>query len=69
MSQAERDKLAVLLAYWIKHNKEHGEEFKEWAEKAGGFGESAVHDELLDAYHKINEANELLLKASEKLKK
>jgi len=69
VSQTERDKLAALLVYWIKHNREHGEEFKEWAEKARGFGESEVHDELLDAYRKINEANEVLLKASKKLKK
>ena len=65
MSQTERDKLAALLVYWIKHNREHGEEFREWAEKATGFGESEVHDELIDACHKINEANELLLKAAQ----
>ena len=33
MEKTERGKLDVLLNYWIEHNKEHGEEYKEWTEK------------------------------------
>jgi hypothetical protein len=69
MGQAEKDKLSALLDYWVKHNKEHGEEFKEWAEKAKDFGEAAIHDELMQAYEEMDKTNALLLSASERLKK
>jgi len=68
MDQAERDKLMVLLDYWVKHNREHGEEFREWAEKARSFGEIAVHDDLLGAWEEVGKANASLLRALEKLK-
>jgi len=68
MDQAERDELRVLLDYWVKHNREHGEEFREWAEKAESFGEIGVHDELMEACEEMGKANASLLKALEKLK-
>jgi len=68
MDQAESDKLRVLLDYWVKHNREHGEEFREWAEKAKSFGEIAVHDELMEACEEMGKANSSLLRALEKLK-
>ena len=69
MGQAEKGKLRALLDYWVKHNKEHGEEFKEWAEKAKDFGETAIHDELMQASEEMDKTNALLLSASERLKK
>jgi len=68
MDQAERGKLRVLLDYWVKHNREHGEEFREWAEKARSFGEIAVHDELMEAREEMGKANASLLRALERLK-
>ena len=68
MEQHEKEKLIVLLDYWIKHNKEHGDEFKEWAGKFEDMGEEGVHDELMGAFRKMGEANELLLKALEKMR-
>jgi len=68
MDQAERGKLRVLLDYWVKHNREHGEEFREWAEKARSFGEIAVHDELMEAREEMGKANASLLRALEKLR-
>lgn len=68
MDQAERGKLRVLLDYWVKHNREHGEEFKEWAEKARSFGEIAVHDELMEACEEMGKANASLLRALERLR-
>lgn len=68
MDQAESDELRLLLDYWVKHNKEHGEEFREWAEKAESFGELGVHDELMEAYEEMGRANASLLRALEKLK-
>ena len=67
MDQAERGKLRVLLDYWVKHNREHGEEFREWAEKARSSGETAVHEELMEAYEEMDRANASLLRALEKL--
>jgi hypothetical protein len=68
VKQDERDKLVVLIDYWIKHNKEHGDEFKEWAEKARSLEEGAVQDALMAAFFKMSETNELLLDALDKLK-
>ena len=68
MDQAEKDKLRILLDYWVKHNREHGEEFKEWAENAKSYGETAVHDELMEAVEQMTKANAPLLRATEKLR-
>ena len=67
MDTAQMDRLRVLLDYWIKHNEEHGAEFKEWADKAKGFGEIAVHDDLIEAHDETQKATASLLKALEKL--
>ena len=70
MEKDQIDRLRVLLEYWIKHNEEHGEEFREWAEKAGDSGESAdIHNNLLGAYEAVGKANELLAKALDSLQK
>jgi hypothetical protein len=68
VEQREKEKLIVLLDYWIKHNTEHGDEFKEWADKVEDMGEEGVHDELVGAFQKMGEVNELLLKALEKMR-
>ena len=68
MDKAQMDRLKVLLDYWIEHNEEHGEEFREWAEKARGFGAVAIHDNLLGAYEAIGKANALLVKALDSLR-
>lgn len=39
MSEQEKEKLKVLLDHWIEHNKEHADEFREWAEKAKNLSE------------------------------
>ena len=67
MDMAQMDKLRVLLDYWIRHNEEHGAEFKEWAEKAQGLGETAVYDDLMKAHDETQKANTSLLRALEKL--
>ena len=68
MDQAEKDRLTVLLDYWVKHNREHGEEFREWAEKSRSFGQIAVHDYLLKAHEEMGKANASLLRALEELR-
>ncbi len=68
MDEAEKEKLRILLGYWIEHNREHGEEFKEWAEKSRDLGEAMVCEDLLDAVQHMDKANEFLLRALRKLR-
>ena len=57
MNNEEKEKLRILLDYWIKHNREHGEEFKEWAEKVKKGGETAIYDELMLAVKQMENIN------------
>ena len=69
MDKSDRKKLETLLDYWIDHNKEHGEEFKEWAEKAKELGELITQGNLLDAAQYMQKSNEALLAALEELRR
>ena len=68
MSEAEKEKLKILLNHWIEHNRQHAQEFREWAEKAKSFGQAEVHDDMMRAVQQMNKANEFLLSALERLK-
>jgi hypothetical protein len=68
MDDTEKRKLEVLLGYWVKHGKEHGAEFKEWANTARDAGEVLVYNHIMEAAQGIDEANKSLLKALEVLK-
>jgi nickel/cobalt exporter len=68
MARDDMAKLEVLLDHWIEHNREHAEEFTEWAEKAKGLGQEAVHEEMTQAVKQMNRANESLLAALKRLK-
>jgi nickel/cobalt exporter len=69
MDKSEIEKLKILLNHWIEHNKQHGEEFREWAEKARALGEVAVQKEMLGAAQYMDKASESLLRALEELNK
>ncbi len=69
MSNDERAKLRTLLNYWIEHNKEHSQEFKEWAGKAKGFGEAEAGDDMLLAAQEMDKANEILSQALRRLER
>ncbi|MBW2333381.1 MAG: hypothetical protein JRF08_08165 [Deltaproteobacteria bacterium] len=47
MSDIEREKFRILLNYWVRHNREHGEDFKKWANKAKEIGETEVFEDIL----------------------
>jgi hypothetical protein len=64
----EREKLRILIHHWIEHNREHAEEFREWAGEARAIEEQAASDNILKAAERLEEANEFLLRAAEKLK-
>jgi hypothetical protein len=67
MSNENRTKLRTLLNYWIDHNKEHSQEFKEWAGRAEGSGEVEISKEITEAARKMDEASENLLRALKRL--
>lgn len=58
----EQEKLRVLIPHWIEHNQEHADEFVKWASSAGN-----AEQDLLEAAHRIVEANKVLSSALEKL--
>lgn len=60
--------LEVRLGYWIHHNREHGEEFREWAGKAGEAGMSSVAGHLTQASDLMAEATTALENALQVLK-
>jgi hypothetical protein len=61
----ERVKLKALLNYWIEHNREHSQEFTEWAGKAKEMGEDEVCEAMLKAVQKMDSSSQLLVKALE----
>ncbi len=67
MADDERVKLRILLKHWIEHNKEHGQEFREWAGKAKAFGDSEAAEEMLRAAQAMNRASEALAQALSRL--
>ena len=64
---SEEEKIRTLLDYWIEHNREHGQEFNEWAEKMKDADKPIVSAELLQASLDMGKATEHLLKARERL--
>ena len=67
MGSEERAKLRTLLNYWVEHNREHSQEFREWAEKAKAFGEVEVADEMLQAAQEMDKASGLLSQSLKRL--
>ena len=68
MGNDERAKLRTLLNYWLEHNKEHSQEFREWAEKAKVLGEAEAYEEMLQAAQQMDKASEYLSQALRGLK-
>lgn len=66
--QGEKEKLRILLNHWVQHNREHAQEFRHWAEKAGEWGQGTVSEDILRAAQQMDKGNESLLKALERLK-
>lgn len=67
MGNDERAKLRTLLNYWIEHNREHSQEFREWAGKAKGFGEGEAGEDMLQAAQEMDKASEALSQALRRL--
>jgi hypothetical protein len=63
-----REKLDILLDYWIEHNSEHEKEFRDWADKVGALS-TAVSQQLQQAAVKMTAASHELRKAKQALSK
>jgi hypothetical protein len=60
-------KLKTLLGYWIEHNHEHGQEFREWADRAAVPGD--IGKDLRQAAEEMDKASQFLSEAQEKLER
>ena len=69
MGNDEREKLKTMLNYWIEHNREHSQEFRQWAGKAKGLGEAEAGEEMLQAAQEMDKASETLTQALRRLEK
>ena len=63
-----QEKLNILLDYWIEHNSEHEQEFRDWADKVA-FLSSEVALQLQEAATKLAAASADLMKAKQALPK
>jgi hypothetical protein len=43
---SDQDKLRILLAFWMEHNLEHAEDFRQWARRAEAFGSKQAASKL-----------------------
>jgi len=64
---SDQEKLRILLAYWVRHNLEHAEEFREWAQRALEFGGKDVALKLEAAAQEMADLNDSLHAALELL--
>jgi hypothetical protein len=58
----DEDKLRVLIPHWMRHNDEHGAEFRRWVDQAG-----AAAADIEAAAVALARVNEALAAALEKL--
>jgi rubrerythrin len=63
-----QEKLRVLLDYWIEHNSEHEQEFRDWADKVAP-SYTEVANQLQKAAIKMASVSDELMKAKQALPK
>jgi hypothetical protein len=63
-----REKLRILLDYWIEHNSEHEQEFRDWADKVVSLS-TEVAQQLQKAATKMAAVSNELMKAKQALSK
>ncbi len=60
-------RLKILLGHWVEHNREHGQEFREWAGRAAALGESEAGGDIASAAGEMARAGRHLSRAPERL--
>jgi hypothetical protein len=63
-----QEKLRILLDYWIEHNSEHEQEFRDWADKVVSLS-TEVAQQLQKAATKMAAVSDELMKAKQALSK
>jgi len=61
-----QEKLRILLDYWIEHNSEHEQEFRDWADKVVPLS-TEIAQQLREAAAKMASASAELMKAKQAL--
>ena len=56
----DMQKLKVLLAHWVEHNREHADAFRQWAQRAEEYGSEEVASTLQTAAQEMKSLNERL---------
>ena len=67
MENKEGEKIRILLRHWIEHNKEHSQEFREWAGKAQVAGETMSSENMILAAQEMDQASVFLSRALSQL--
>ena len=67
IEKSDLEKLSILLAHWIEHNKTNQESFAQWAAKANGMGKSDTSRSIEKAVEYMEMANSMLAEARERL--
>jgi hypothetical protein len=65
---SEREKLGKLLEFWIKHNDDHVNTYREWSKKAGSENLGEIEHLLKEACERTLSINELFKQAIKKLR-
>ncbi len=63
----ELQTLYALLGHWVEHNLSHEKSFNEWAERADNLGKGETAKAIRDAVKLMEDANEMLRVAKEKM--
>ena len=69
MDNDEREKLRTMLHYWTIHNREHSQEFSEWADKIAKLGEIEAAKKLEQAAQEMDKSSKSLSDALSSLEK
>ena len=64
----DREKMPIIIKHWIEHNESHIEEYRQWAEKAGGMGLEGIKTRITEAMDEIIRSNSRLEEALKELK-
>lgn len=66
-SMNDQEKLRFLLSHWVKHNGEHAQEYKQWAEHTESLGSKEAGLKINAAIEEMSVVNDHLIQALELL--
>jgi hypothetical protein len=60
---SDQEKLRILLSFWMEHNLEHAQDFRQWARRAEAFGSKEAASKLAAAAEEMTALNHNLQRA------